>query len=78
MWRGIDHVYVLCGETPESAQHLFIYSEVAIKGNNCADFLVKLGAESLQIFRSHDSRISPKGFLDILRSDAAGTFFLRE
>ncbi|MCI78157.1 N-hydroxycinnamoyl/benzoyltransferase, partial [Trifolium medium] len=46
------------------------------EGNNCADFLAKLGASSDSDLTIHAS--PPEGFLDILRSDATGTFFLRE
>ncbi|PNY07026.1 ribonuclease H, partial [Trifolium pratense] len=44
--------------------------------NNCADCLAKLGASSDSNLTIHAS--PPAGLLDILRNDAAGTFFLKE
>ncbi|MCI65011.1 hypothetical protein A2U01_0086269, partial [Trifolium medium] len=44
--------------------------------NNCADFLAKLGASSDSDITIHAS--PPEDFFDILWSDAAETFFLRE
>jgi hypothetical protein len=44
--------------------------------NNCVDFLAKLGASSESDLTIHAS--PPEGLFDILRSDAAETFFLRE
>jgi hypothetical protein len=46
------------------------------EGNNCADFLAKLEASSDFNLTIHASL--PEGLFDILRSDAAETFFLRE
>jgi hypothetical protein len=46
------------------------------EGNNCADFLAKLGTSSDSDLMIHAS--PPKGLSDILRSDVVGTFFLRE
>ncbi|GAU11996.1 hypothetical protein TSUD_196200 [Trifolium subterraneum] len=46
------------------------------EGNNCADFLAKFGASSDSDLTIHASPL--KDFLDILRSDARVTFFLRE
>ncbi|CAJ2643293.1 unnamed protein product [Trifolium pratense] len=46
------------------------------EGNNCVDCLAKLGASSDSDLTIHAS--PPEGLLDILRSDATGTFFLRE
>jgi hypothetical protein len=46
------------------------------EGNNCADFLAKFGASSDSDLTIHAS--PPEGLSDILRSDVAGTFFLRE
>ncbi|MCH80847.1 replication protein A1-like protein, partial [Trifolium medium] len=44
------------------------------EGNQCADFLAKLGASSDNDLLIHNS--SPEDMLDLLRSDVAGTFFL--
>ncbi|KAK2454619.1 hypothetical protein QL285_002162 [Trifolium repens] len=46
------------------------------EGNNCADFLAKLGASSDSDLTIHAS--PPEGLSDILWSNAAGTFFFRE
>lgn len=45
------------------------------EGNQCADFMVKLGASSNFKFLCHES--PPTDLLNLLRSDAAGTFYLR-
>ncbi|GAU50506.1 hypothetical protein TSUD_409810 [Trifolium subterraneum] len=46
------------------------------EGNQCADFFAKHGASSDVDLFIHAS--PPEGILDLLRSDAAGTFLLRE
>ncbi|MCI96469.1 hypothetical protein A2U01_0117769, partial [Trifolium medium] len=44
--------------------------------NHCANFLAKLRASSDSDLTIHASH--PEGFIDHLRSDTVGTFFLRE
>jgi ribonuclease HI len=45
------------------------------EGNQCADFVAKLGASSDVYFLTHAS--PPEGLCDLLRNDAMRTFFLR-
>jgi hypothetical protein len=72
------HVYAVL---IQDIKKLFSQSNTTIchtlrEGNNCADFLAKFGASSDSDLTIHAS--PPEGLSDILRSDAAGTFFLRE
>ncbi|GAU40444.1 hypothetical protein TSUD_397630 [Trifolium subterraneum] len=46
------------------------------EGNQCADFLTKLGASSDADLIIHAS--PPNGIFDLLKSDSSGTFFLRD
>jgi hypothetical protein len=46
------------------------------EGNQCADFMVKLGASSDTELFYHSS--PPDDLLNLLRMDAAGTFFSRD
>jgi hypothetical protein len=46
------------------------------EGNQCADFVAKLGASSDADFLIHAS--PPEGARDLLRNNVMGTFFLRE
>ncbi|GAU12290.1 hypothetical protein TSUD_141980 [Trifolium subterraneum] len=46
------------------------------EGNQCADFLAKLGASSDADLIIHAS--PPDGIFDLLKSDSSGTFFLRD
>jgi len=46
------------------------------EGNQCADFFAKLGASSDVEFLQHES--PPVNLKNLLQSDAAGIFFLRE
>jgi len=45
------------------------------EGNQCADFLAKLGANSDALFEVHHA--PPTDLLPLLRADAIGTFFVR-
>jgi ribonuclease HI len=45
------------------------------EGNQCADFLAKLGASSNASYSVHQS--PPLDLISLLRSDAMGTVFLR-
>ncbi|GAU28886.1 hypothetical protein TSUD_293380 [Trifolium subterraneum] len=72
------HVYVVL---IQDIKELMSQSNITLchtlrEGNNCANFLAKLGASSDSDLTIHAS--PPEGFVDILRSDATGTFFLRE
>jgi len=46
------------------------------EGNQCADFFAKLGASSDVEFLRHES--PPVNLKNLLQSDAAGIFYLRE
>ena len=46
------------------------------EGNNCADYMEKLGASSDVELLHHD--VPPAGLVNLLSNDAVGTLFLRE
>jgi len=50
-------------------------SHTLMEGNQCADFMAKLGASSNFELICHNS--PPTELLPLLQSDAAGTFYLR-
>jgi ribonuclease HI len=64
----------------QDIKNLLHYTNVTVshtlrEGNQCADFIAKLGASYIDLLL-HES--PPAGLDNFLRSDAAGTLFLRE
>jgi len=65
----------------QNIKQLLLQSNITVshtlrEGNQCINFLAKLGASSDDGFVLHDS--PPTGLFELLRSDVAGTFHLRE